>query len=1145
MNLSTAMDLLLGMPAFPVLFKVTVLLALGWAAQAFLRHRHPEWRILMWRALAMGCLAIPLFDLLQPYILYEVQVPQRPISIINTPVEPAVSLPDLPASPVQRPGPYNPIPEPRAVVTQSLGDRSVAETTRTWPWASTLPGLWLAITLLGFTRLAYAWYCLHTLHNQSQAGPDDLQNLFNRVANDLGCKQSVRLRVNPHINTPYLQGIFHPKIHLPSLYMEPQYREDLPGILAHELTHMQNRDLAWKLIFESLFCLLWFHPLVWKISAVHDFACEEICDRAASRYVGSPEQYTRTLARAILDSRTLLPGCAALPFARSSTIHRRLRKLQTAITAPLSRKTVLVCSLPLLLVIGGINGIVWTEGEEESQYQPYDTMDGEEESLNKPYDAYVEEIPGYTINYNLIFDEYKRTRMFDYGEFSLSEEVLDNYDAEIRLWSQQDSQYGPLRTLRLSDYLLNGELEEMGVGFTVVDTGFYVATASTTEPTEEMKNQSQAITVTGQVMDEAGQPLSPAEVKAYVSIKNRSEEIASAQTNADGAYSLSLPQPGSYFIESSPSTDYLKKSQRLTLDADTRIEFKHAPAPLQVQGTVVEAETGQPIAGARVYMIPVHNPAGVDHHPDQTMTEGITDTKGVFKISRLATGYFAFGAEAKGHISLSPSDNDQTPNPYLRVLINEQTQSHSFPIELSKGNVVRIRVINTEKNPVAQAEVNIHVNGDLFGRYQQFSDENGECLFDTLAPGTAAALVKKASVGETISETFQSGSQENPPVITVALPKPATITGVVRDADKQPVTQRPIRIIYSELGKRIPHWRTTSGSSTQTDETGRYTFTGLGEGEYIVSVKGVGEKLRFFDVASKAIQTLIGDVTELNFDLEEKAKPSELVTIQGKIVDQNQKPIPDALVNLAVQGGEQLPSGVSNWRDESTKTNTNGVFIFSDKIKGATFNFFITRKGFAQTLRRVPYQDVPYTFVIDPAGSIQGVVVDAKTKEPIGNALATMSHHTSPQPQIAVTTAAGEFEIFDVSPQNKCSVQVTSPGYLSVYLSNITVKSGEATRLKIEMTEGCTVKGKITKNGLPVRARIEITQMEQRKLVFQTDFLSQGEGTYTVGLKSGHYTLKATSFLPERHTTPLEAEFETTFTVQEGEKEKWVDVVLP
>jgi beta-lactamase regulating signal transducer with metallopeptidase domain len=76
------------------------------------------------------------------------------------------------------------------------------------------------------------------------------------------------------VDSPFLLGIFRPKIYLPSdLPDEQQYY-----VLAHENAHLMRRDHLWKPLGFLLLTLYWFNPLMW---AAYILLCRDIeraCD---------------------------------------------------------------------------------------------------------------------------------------------------------------------------------------------------------------------------------------------------------------------------------------------------------------------------------------------------------------------------------------------------------------------------------------------------------------------------------------------------------------------------------------------------------------------------------------------------------------------------------------------------------------------------------------------------------------------------------------------------------------------------------------------------------------------------------------------------------------------------------------------------
>lgn len=97
-----------------------------------------------------------------------------------------------------------------------------------------------------------------------------------------------------HISSPFVLGLFSPKIYLPSGLRE----EDRPHILRHERVHIRRRDYLAKALAFFALCLHWFNPLVWVAFA---FACRDMeasCDEAALR--GEPPEVRAVYCKVLL-----------------------------------------------------------------------------------------------------------------------------------------------------------------------------------------------------------------------------------------------------------------------------------------------------------------------------------------------------------------------------------------------------------------------------------------------------------------------------------------------------------------------------------------------------------------------------------------------------------------------------------------------------------------------------------------------------------------------------------------------------------------------------------------------------------------------------------------------------------------------------
>lgn len=91
----------------------------------------------------------------------------------------------------------------------------------------------------------------------------------------LNIKKAIPVYISPDLTTPFLHGVFHPKIILPcSDFTLEEYRY----IFMHELIHYKRRDLwlKWMLLFIQ--AIHWFNPFIYlAIRDIEQF-CELSCD---------------------------------------------------------------------------------------------------------------------------------------------------------------------------------------------------------------------------------------------------------------------------------------------------------------------------------------------------------------------------------------------------------------------------------------------------------------------------------------------------------------------------------------------------------------------------------------------------------------------------------------------------------------------------------------------------------------------------------------------------------------------------------------------------------------------------------------------------------------------------------------------------
>ena len=121
-------------------------------------------------------------------------------------------------------------------------------------------------------------------------------------------REAIRYRDNSYVcdavTTPFLLGVFRPRIYLPSAL--PQTEMDY--VLAHERAHLKRGDHVWKTIGYLMLCVYWFHPLCW---IAYLMLCKDIelaCDERVIRDMSydDKKEYSRVLLSCATQRRFVL-----------------------------------------------------------------------------------------------------------------------------------------------------------------------------------------------------------------------------------------------------------------------------------------------------------------------------------------------------------------------------------------------------------------------------------------------------------------------------------------------------------------------------------------------------------------------------------------------------------------------------------------------------------------------------------------------------------------------------------------------------------------------------------------------------------------------------------------------------------------------
>jgi hypothetical protein len=101
----------------------------------------------------------------------------------------------------------------------------------------------------------------------------------------------------------------------------------LRAVLAHEVSHVVRRDVAWQFAARIACFLYWFHPLVWFAARKMRIERESACDDSVLELVEQPVDYASVLLRFAREMVARTTPATALPMAGLSGLEGRVQAI--------------------------------------------------------------------------------------------------------------------------------------------------------------------------------------------------------------------------------------------------------------------------------------------------------------------------------------------------------------------------------------------------------------------------------------------------------------------------------------------------------------------------------------------------------------------------------------------------------------------------------------------------------------------------------------------------------------------------------------------------------------------------------------------------------------------------------------------------
>ena len=645
---------------------------------------------------------------------------------------------------------------------------------------------------------------------RSSAVHDGIVEQCLTIAERLDCRGSVRIRRTSDVASPCLAGLWRPILLLPERDGELIGPDELRAILAHELAHARNHDLAWNLVAHFASILLWFHPLAWKIRVVHAAACDVVCDAVAVDLLGDVDSYGRTLAR--LAVRAAWPSSAhGLAMARTCDVRRRLDALNRKVfQTPLSWRHV----MPALLLVGAMlvmmGGFGFTRAEQAASHR-----DRPGKSVQLPASKELRLQPGTVIG-GIVKDEAGKPSA---GATIIRSMSLTEWDGSWVDWRFDGPQTDAQGRWRMDDAPAN----LADVYMEVVHPNYHTGGGPASRNLDSVFVLKKGYTVRGRVVDASSLPVRGA--KAVIGRSYSDGDMQAATTNASGEFAVERCAEGPNIV--TVQADGLAPDLR-EVQIGERLEpiaFRLQPGS-ELYLRVVDIQ-GKPVAGAFVFP-----QTWREYHSIELRRE--TDSEGRLTWRGAAPDTVLYDVGKTGFMScralpLIASDREHlvTLRPEL-VIAGRATDSVTGQ-PIPKCSIIKgVGFVGNDHIAWFRASA-MHVSG---GEYTTSFDEPNYAMY---------VRVEATGYKPAVSRAFRP--EEGRQRFDIALERAETLSGIVQLPDGKPADGVDIVLATEDdqvffQGGHLEN--RTSALRSKTSSDGRFSFTAPKGNFLLVAVGDAG-----------------------------------------------------------------------------------------------------------------------------------------------------------------------------------------------------------------------------------------------------------------------------------------------------------------
>jgi hypothetical protein len=178
--------------------------------------------------------------------------------------------------------------------------------------------IWLSGVLFFMLRTAgNATYIYRLSRRDTQSLSPEWVEAAGKMAQALGIRRRVSIRVSARIRSPFVAGLIKPVVLLPLSSFSHLSYDQLEAVLAHELAHIRRWDDVVNWLQTAFEIILFYHPALWWMSQVIRDEREKCCDDLAVATCGNALVYAQALTQ--LESLPNKTSPLALALSRTGT----------------------------------------------------------------------------------------------------------------------------------------------------------------------------------------------------------------------------------------------------------------------------------------------------------------------------------------------------------------------------------------------------------------------------------------------------------------------------------------------------------------------------------------------------------------------------------------------------------------------------------------------------------------------------------------------------------------------------------------------------------------------------------------------------------------------------------------------------------